>query len=140
MSSVLVFNLPCLVKFANEKIKGPGMFHEKCPCIGVLRDGKIAAVCVYDKYDGTGITMNIASDGSKRWMTKQFLRACFEYAFNGLKVRRVTGLVRKDQPDVVKFDEHLGFRVEGVVREGDDDGCDLVLLGMLRKECRWIKQ
>ena len=139
MTTALLYNLPFANKWASEKIKGVGEFPEDTGNIALMRDGVIIAVCVYSHYTGAGVMMNIASDGSKRWMTKQFLRACFEWPFNYLKCRRVTGLVRADQPDVVKFDEHLGFKQEGVVREGEEDGMDLVVLGMLKSECRWIK-
>lgn len=140
MSTAFVYNLPYAAKWASERIKGVGEFPEDTGTIGLMRDGKLVAVVVYTEYTGSGVMMNIASDGSKRWMTKEFLRVCFEWPFNVLKCRRVTGLVRADQPEVQKFDEHLGFKKEGVIREGEEDGTDLILYGMLKSECRWITQ
>ena len=139
MTFTLVYNLPSLNKWASDRIKGKGEFPPDTGNIGIIKDGKIAAVCVYSDYTGSGVMMNIASDGTKRWLNRAFLRACFWWPFEMLKVRRVTGLVRVDQPDVIKFDKHLGFKEEGVIREGEEDGTDLVILGMLKSECRWIK-
>lgn len=138
MSTVLLYNLPYAVRWANERINSPGRFPEDTGSIAIMRDGELVAVCVFTEYTGAGVAMNIASDGSKRWMTKSFLRACFEWPFHYLKVARVTGLVRADQPDVMKFDEHLGFKREGVLRKAEPDGTDLIIYGMLREECRWI--
>lgn len=138
MTTALLYNLPYAVKWANERIKSLGDFPEDTGNLALMRDGVIVAVCVYTEYAGAGVAMNIASDGSKRWMTKQFLRACFEWPFDYLKVNRVTGLVRADQPDVMKFDEHLGFKREGVLRKAEPDGMDLIIYGMLKDECRWI--
>ena len=139
METSLLYNLPFANKWASEKIKGSGGFPEDTGNIALMKNGKIVAVCVYTQYTGTGVMMNIASDGTKRWMTKQFLRACFEWPFNYLKCRRVTGLVRADQPEVMAFDEHLGFKREGIIREGEEDGTDLILYCMLKSECRWIR-
>jgi RimJ/RimL family protein N-acetyltransferase len=37
-----------------------------------------------------------------------------------------------------KFDEHVGFIQEGVIREAFEDGEDAILYGMLRSECRYL--
>jgi len=139
MNTALLYNLPYANKWASDRIKGVGEFPEDTGNIALMRDGEIVAVCVYSHYTGTGVMMNIASDGSKRWMTRQFLRACFEWPFNYLKCRRVSGLVRTDNLEAQRFDEHLGFKREGLVREGEEDGTDLIFYGMLKSECRWIK-
>ena len=52
--------------------------------------------------------------------------------------RRVTGLVHDNNHDARRFDEHLGFKQEGVLRKAAPDGDDMIVYGMLREECRWI--
>jgi RimJ/RimL family protein N-acetyltransferase len=47
--------------------------------------------------------------------------------------------VREDNLDAQRFDEHLGFKREGLVRRGADDGTNLILYGMLKEECRWLE-
>jgi RimJ/RimL family protein N-acetyltransferase len=71
-------------------------------------------------------------------MTKDYLFRCFAYPFLQLNCRRITGLVRADNFVAQKFDEHLGFRREGLLREACDDGTDMILYGMLKNECRFI--
>jgi RimJ/RimL family protein N-acetyltransferase len=82
--------------------------------------------------------MHVASDGSRHWMTPAYMAACFRYPFLQLGVNRVSGLVRADNKDAQRFDEALGFKLEGVLRQGAADGSDLFLYGMLRSECRYL--
>ena len=89
-------------------------------------------------YTGNGIMMNVAG-GYKGWINRAFLRAAFAYPFKQLGCTRVSGLVRADNYAAQQFDERLGFKREGLVRRGDDDGTDLIMYGMLREECKWIK-
>jgi RimJ/RimL family protein N-acetyltransferase len=80
--------------------------------------------------------MHIAAEG-KRWMNRQILFAAFDYPFNQLGVRRITGLVPGKNMQARGFDEHIGFRLEGVMRNALKDD-DILVYGMLREECRWL--
>lgn len=106
--------------------------------LGLERDGELVAGVLFTNYTRAAILMHVASDGSRSWMTPGFLCASFRYPFIQLGCRRVTGLVRADNTAAQRFDEHLGFRREGILREGTTDGCDLILYGMLKSECRFL--
>jgi RimJ/RimL family protein N-acetyltransferase len=108
--------------------------------IGLEEDGVLIAGVVYTLHTGPrgAVMMHVASDGSRRWMTHAYLAACFRYPFIQLDCRRITGLVRADNFAAQRFDEHLGFKREGVIRQGDNDGTDLILYGMLKSECRFL--
>ena len=82
--------------------------------------------------------MHVAAVPGKRWMTKDFLWRVFAYPFLQLNCNRVTGLVREDNIVAQKFDEHIGFKREGLIRKGATDGADIILYGMLKEECRWL--
>ncbi len=111
----------------------------------ILMDGKegeigpFRAVALFCNYTGRNIDVHLASDGSKRWMTKTFLRSAFAYMFDQLKVERVTALVPAKNEAALAFDRHIGFIDEGRLRCAADDGSDLYVLGMLRAECRFLK-
>lgn len=137
MSKEIVYNRPEVVAFVSEKIYGKDRFPDDSPSIGVIEDGEIVGGVVYSMFTGNGIMMNVASS-NRRWLTRTFLRAAFAYPFRQLGCTRVSGLVRVDNVDAQRFDEHLGFVREGLIREGDDDGTDLIMYGMLRRECRWL--
>lgn len=106
--------------------------------VGLEHDGKLVAGVVYAQKTATNVHMHVASNGSRHWMTPEYLGFCFAYPFFHLKCERVTGFVRADNIDAQRFDEHLGFIREGRLRRACADGTDLIVYGMLREECRFL--
>lgn len=106
--------------------------------LGLEQGGELIAGVVYENYTGKNITMHVAAVPGKRWLNKDFLYRSFAYPFLQLNCNRVTGLVKADNLEAQKFDEHLGFKREGLLRQACEDGTDLILYGMLKTECRWI--
>lgn len=107
--------------------------------IGLEENGELIAGVVFDTYTHAGINMHIAAIPGKLWMTREYLYRCFAYPFVQLNCRRITGLVREDNEVSKKFVKHLGFEYEGLLREAYMDGTNVVVYGMLKNECRWIK-
>jgi RimJ/RimL family protein N-acetyltransferase len=116
---------------------GASGFRRDAYSIGLERDGELCAVVAFDDFTDCNVNMHIASDGTRRWMNKELLVAAFSYPFVQLGLRRVTGLVPAGNAQALAFDEHLGFVREGLCRHGFVDD-DMVVLGMLRSECRFI--
>ena len=106
--------------------------------VGLEHHGRLIAGVVYAQKTHCNVHMHVASDGSRQWMTPEYLGFCFAYPFNHLKCERVTGFVRADNIDAQRFDEHLGFIREGRLRRACADGTDLIVYGMLREECRFL--
>ena len=107
--------------------------------IGLEEDGHLIAGVVYNMYTGPSISMHVAAAPGRRWMTRDFLWRAFAYPFLQLKCQRVTGFVREDNLDAQRFDEHLGFVREGLLRQACEDGQNMIVYGMLREECRWLE-
>jgi len=128
------------LKWAQERMPGCFPFDDKAKAIMLFEDDRLKAVTVFTDYYVRNVQMHIASDGSKNWMTRAFLRTSFGYPFLQLGVLRVTGLVAASNGDALRFDQHLGFRIEGRMRCASYDGSDLLVLGMLRQECRYITE
>jgi len=114
-------------------------FGTDCVALGLEEDGELIAGVVFNWYTGPSISMHVAAEPGRRWLNRDFLYRCFAYPFLQLKCNRVTGLVRVDNLDAQRFDEHLGFVREGLIRQGADDKTDFVLYGMLKDECRWLE-
>jgi RimJ/RimL family protein N-acetyltransferase len=102
--------------------------------IGVERDGEIVAGIVVNNYNGANATVHI---GVKGVLPRDFLRVCFDYLFNGMKLNRVTGLVPSSNAKALQFDRHIGFEDEFVMPRAHPDG-DMHVLVMYREKCRWI--
>lgn len=98
---------------------------------------RIAAVTVFDGFSKCDANMHIASDETGKWMTREYLVRAFAYPFIQCGLRRVTGLVPAKNTVALKFDLHLGFRLEGRCRDALPDD-DVLVLGLLRRECIYI--
>ncbi len=125
---------PLLCKWAGDILDRE--FDDKCKTIAIENNGKIIAVILYYNYTGDDVEMAIASR-SPKWITRKILRIGFRYPFCQLGCSRVTGRVEADDHKVLEIDKRLGFVVEGTVRKALK-GKDIIILGMLKDECRWI--
>jgi len=114
-------------------------FGKGCIALGLEEDGELIAGVVYNWYTGPSISIHVAAEPGRRWLNRDFLFRVFAYPFLQLNCNRVTGLVRVDNLDAQRFDEHLGFVREGVIRQGAEDKTDFILYGMLKDECRWLE-
>lgn len=106
--------------------------------IGWARDGSLVAGVVYNDFNGPNICMHVASDGSRRWLTREYLRVAFDYPFNQCGVRRITGLVGEGNEAARRFDEHVGFRLETRLWGAHPSG-DLLVYVMWKDNCRWVQ-
>lgn len=93
-----------------------------------------ALVVVMSNFSPTNIDMHTAAVPGAQWGTPRAIirmfNAVFGYAFTELKALRVTGLVRSSNTAARKFDEHLGFKLEGIMRKAFN-GDDLCVYGFL---------
>ena len=126
-------------EFARARIPHVPSWGEWYEAIGLERDGELVAAVIFNFFSGADIAMHIAAVPGRRWMTRELLRAAFRYPFVQLGCRRVTGYVPASNTDALRFDRHLGFVQEGVMREALESGEDVIVLGMLRSECRWLQ-
>ena len=75
----------------------------------------------------------------KRWCNRRMLKVMFDIAFNKLKCRRISLLVSKSNVAGINFVKKLGFQQEGMFRVYRENGEDCYIFGMLKNECKWIK-
>lgn len=124
-----------LLPWAKERI---GInFRDDARTIGLEKDGSPVAVVVFDTFSDCDCCMHIASDGTKAWMNKTLLLATFAFPFTQLGFRRVTALVPAKNAAALAFDENIGFVREGYHPHACPDD-DLISLGLLRENCRFI--
>lgn len=107
--------------------------------IGVEVDGVIQAVAMYNCFTDISCNIHVVSDGGKRWASRTFLREAFAYPFIQVGLKRLTALVPAKNTDALTLDLRLGFQVEGRMAEATDND-DLVVLGMLKRNCIWIPE
>lgn len=104
--------------------------------LGLQRNGKFVAAVAYHGRRFHDVHASIvAMPGS---MTKGFMKAIFHYPFNQLGVTRITVCVRQSNKPSIKLAKRMGFSVEGIKRKGYQDGENMVELGLLKEECKWL--
>ena len=104
--------------------------------IGWVNHGELVAGVLYDNFTGGSVQMHVAGVG-KRWLVREFLHFCFRYPFEQLKVNKVVGLVDSSNAAALRFDLHLGFQQEAVIKDAGRTG-DIIVLTMTRDQCRFI--
>ena len=104
--------------------------------LGVVRQGRLLGAVLYNQWRGPSIETHWA--GESGWMSRGDLKGIFSYPFLQLECRRITGIVRRNNKTARRIAEKLGFRLEGVCRQGFDDGTAAMIYGMIRSDCKWI--
>jgi RimJ/RimL family protein N-acetyltransferase len=108
--------------------------------IGLKEDGQMIAGVLFEDYNGVNIHMHVAALPGRRWMTREYLFTCFAYPFVQLGCNRITGTVEASNLDARRFDEHLGFTQEALLKGAARDGGDVIIYVMFREHCRFIKE
>lgn len=119
-----------LVAWASERIHFTPRTDVKS--FGLVSEQGIHAVTLYDNFSEADCNIHIASDGTRHWLSRQYLNMSFYYPFVQWNLRRVTGLVPAKNADALRFDLHLGFEREGYLKHALPDD-DLIVLGMTRE-------
>lgn len=126
-----------LATWAADQIGAGGGFSSDVKAIGVEIDGQLAAVTLWDYITQYNCVMSVASDGGRRWMTRDYLYRSFFYPFGQLKLRVATCLVAENNANSMRLCKHIGFKEVGRIPYGSGDHDDIVLC-MTKDECRWI--
>ena len=105
--------------------------------IGWERGGYLVAGVAYADWNGPNVVCHIASDGSRRWATREYLRTIFDYPFNQLGVKRITVCVGEGNAASRRFVEHLGFKLEAELAGAHSTG-HLRIYRLWRDECRYL--
>lgn len=111
-----------------------GQYREGSQCIGLERDGELVAGALVDNYNGASMHCHIAL-ADKRSLSREFLQACFRYAFEQAGCRVLIAPVAK--PAAQRLVERIGFRFEHSIASAHPSG-DLRIYTMRRSECRWL--
>lgn len=133
----VVFDQPeRIAEFVRARIPECAHWDDRYSAIGLEDGGELIAGVLYDTLSTTNICMHVAAEPGTPWLTRDFLKHVFGYPFGQLGLPRVTALTAEDNAASLKLQEALGFTREGVMREGMGNR-DLIVSGMLRRECRY---
>lgn len=103
--------------------------------IGYERDGRLLGGVVYTNFSGANVFASIALDGP---LNRRFLYAIFYNPFIAWSVRHISCAIELSNVKSIRLCSHLGFIEEGRMRESAVNGEDVIIMGMLARECRFI--
>lgn len=106
------------------------------------RDGQkplLRAVLVVNEMFKHGCKVHIASDGSRRWATRDVLMRFSALVHLGMGINRMSIVIAATNVAAQIAALKIGFQVEGRERGGADDGSDGVMFSMLKDENPWLK-
>lgn len=101
--------------------------------------GDIRAVMVMVQTYSTSCDLHFATDGSRRWATRNILGGLFGYVFVLRGVPQVNITVEPDNVPALVMNLKLGFQIEARMRGIMSDGGDAIVMSMRATDCPWIK-
>ncbi|MFA5606801.1 MAG: GNAT family protein [Leucobacter sp.] len=139
MTRQIIHDHPAISQYVAAKVGLPVEQFGLHTCLGLVDDDRILAGAVYCDYSGTNVFVHLAGEG-RRWLNREFLYVGFQYPFEQMRVRRLTGWVEESNLDARRFDEHIGFREEARLKGAARDGGDVILYVMWKEDCRWLRR
>ena len=117
---------------------------DKYKALGVLRhrqgeaEPTLIGGVVFHNYHGHDVEMSsVMLD--PRWASPDVMRRLFLFPFVTMGCVRMTTITSEDNTAARRADEHMGFKVEGVHPKGWDGVRSAISYGMMRDDCRWIR-
>jgi RimJ/RimL family protein N-acetyltransferase len=132
------YDLPRVAAFMRQYLPGLRLA-EGMVAIGLLRRARLVAGVLYEGLNRHNVWMHVAAEPGARWLTRDYLRACFAYPFKVCGVERVSAHVDSSNVASRRFCRHLGFVPEARLSAAAHDGSDVILYVMWRADCRFLE-
>jgi hypothetical protein len=97
----------------------------------------VEVAVAYDCFVGRACCMHTVI-ANPRAVSRAMVREAFAFPFNACGCNVVIGLVDSTNEAALRLDKHLGFREVHRIPDGGRDA-DLIVLQMLRSDCRWLR-
>lgn len=133
----LEYELDAVLPFVQGRMHGLSRA-DGMRAIGLRRDGRLVAGVIYEGFNGCNMWVHLAGEPGARWMTRDYLRACFAYPFLVCGVQRLSGYVAASNLAARRLNEHFGYRVECTLEGAAPDGGDVLIYVMWRRDCRYV--
>ncbi len=127
---------PVLLDWAAKVLK-VNFFPAQCAWLTAVSGDEIQAVVIYHQISPFNCEMSVASNGKKRWFSRQSANVWFGYPFRQMNMYRVTAVAEQDNFQSVNMLRKLGFVEEATLKNwfGNKDG---IVFRMLKEECKWL--
>jgi hypothetical protein len=103
--------------------------------IGLEVNGELRAGVVYTNFSPGNVIASIVVDGG---MNRRFLYSIFYNPFIAWKVRHITCTMEASNSRSIKLCSSMGFVERGRLPEAAANGEDIVIMGLLKRDCRFL--
>ena len=107
-----------------------------CQTIGQVSDDKLVAGVMFEHYTGACVVGTIAVESGYS-MSREFVRAIFDYPFRQLACDQMLAYVSADNERSKNLLEHMGFELTATVPGVYPENMDIYL--MKREACRFLE-
>lgn len=115
-----------------------GVMHIPDECLGkTIQMGDVAVAVGYNAFVGHTCCMHVVIQRPEM-VSPRIVREAFEYPFVVAECVAVLALVDSTNEAALKLDTKLGFKEIDRIPGGGVDG-DLVVMKMMRSDCRWLR-
>lgn len=134
---------PTFLQWMKERIGVGGDFKsEDCRTIAHVQfndDGTHEILCVValNRWTPTTCEGNIASDGTKRWFSRDFAFTVYDYVFRHADRTRMNFIVAEDNGAAIKMHQSLGHQYEAKLEDAFGEDKHALLFGLTRKQ--WVE-
>lgn len=97
----------------------------------------VSVAVAYDCFVGKTCCMHAVIPRPEA-VTRAIVQETFAFPFNTCGCEAVLGLVEATNKEALRFDRHLGFKEVHRIPHGGREA-DLIVLQMLRADCRWLR-
>lgn len=136
-ASTLVYDNDVVLPFMQALIPGLHVGGD-ARVIGLERGGRLVAGAAYEGFNGRNMWVHLAGVPGGLWLDRKFLRAGFAYPFLVCGVDRLSGYVNASNKQACRFNEHVGYQQEAVLRGAAPDGGDVLIYVMWKDRCRYV--
>lgn len=124
-----------MAKWCEERIEHFSGWGSDPKAIGYEVGGALKGGVVYTNYSKSNVFASIVMDAP---ITKRFLYAIFYNPFMQWKVRHISCAIEQSNAASLRLCSRMGFIQEGRIRQAAVNGEDVILMGLLKSECRFI--
>lgn len=111
---------------------------EGARALGVVKDGRLLAGAVFERWNGVHVEASIAARPHSRWADRRTLFALFYYPFVTLGCEAISVTVPASNLASLNLATKLGFEPIAIIPFAAHDGGALIVLQQYRPKCRWI--
>lgn len=102
-------------------------------------DGEIHAMVAYDSWTMSAVQMHVYIPVPKSF-GREFIREALEYPFIQCDRSLLIGATPGDNAAALDFNRRIGFVETYRIRNGWDEGVDMVVQELHKRDCKWLRK